>query len=100
MGMRSINHKDTVQSLGRTFAHSLIPIALAYVVAHYFSLVALQGQALASLASDPLGNGANIFGTASVRTPEVEFLVETRDREHTEALVALLQANGIKAALT
>ena len=51
--------------LGARFAHTLVPIAVAYVVAHYFSLVALQGQALASLASDPLGNGANIFGTAS-----------------------------------
>jgi hypothetical protein len=48
------------------FAHTLVPIAVAYVVAHYFSLVALQGQALASLASDPLGNGANLFGTASL----------------------------------
>src|SRR3954469_22176412 len=47
------------------FAHTLVPIAIAYVVAHYFSLVALQGQALFSLASDPLGNGSNIFGTAS-----------------------------------
>ena len=52
--------------LGARFAHTLVPIAVAYVVAHYFSLVALQGQALASLASDPLGNGANIFGTASI----------------------------------
>jgi hypothetical protein len=48
------------------FAHTLVPIVVAYVVAHYFSLVALQGQALASLASDPLGNGANLFGTASL----------------------------------
>jgi len=40
-----------------------------------------------------------IFGTASVRSPEVEFLVETRDREHTESLVALLQKNGIRVAL-
>jgi hypothetical protein len=47
------------------FAHTLVPIAVAYVVAHYFSLVALQGQALFSLASDPLGDGSNIFGTAS-----------------------------------
>ena len=37
-----------------------------------------------------------IFGTASVRSPEVEFLVETRDREHTEALIALLAGHGIK----
>ncbi len=40
-----------------------------------------------------------IFGTASVRTPEVEFLVETRDREHTDALLGLLQQNQIKAVL-
>jgi threonine dehydratase len=41
-----------------------------------------------------------IFGTASVRTPEVEFLVETREREHTEALVALLGKNGVKVTLS
>jgi hypothetical protein len=43
-----------------------VPIAVAYVVAHYFSLVAVQGHALAALASDPLGTGANLFGTASM----------------------------------
>jgi threonine dehydratase len=36
-----------------------------------------------------------IFGTLSVRNPEVEFLVETRDREHTDALIASLRAHGI-----
>ena len=41
-----------------------------------------------------------IFGTASVRSPEVEFLVETRDREHTEALVAALRANGISVSVS
>ena len=65
-GMRKISRGATNAALGARFAHTLVPIAVAYVVAHYFSLVALQGQALASLASDPLGNGANIFGTASV----------------------------------
>jgi threonine dehydratase len=40
-----------------------------------------------------------IFGTTSVRSPEVEFVVETRDREHTEALVARLVQNGIKTLL-
>jgi hypothetical protein len=63
MGMRSINTRDDVGSLGRAFAHTLIPIA--YVVAHYFSLVAYQGQAMAFLVSDPLGTGSNLFGTAS-----------------------------------
>ncbi|MEA2381385.1 MAG: hypothetical protein QOH72_1356 [Solirubrobacteraceae bacterium] len=65
-GMRKMSRGATNAALGARFAHTLVPIAVAYVVAHYFSLVALQGQALASLASDPLGNGANIFGTASV----------------------------------
>jgi threonine dehydratase len=41
-----------------------------------------------------------IFGTASVRAPEVEFLVETRDREHTEALVRSLSEKGIRVSLT
>ena len=40
-----------------------------------------------------------IFGTASVRSPEVEFLVETREREHTEALVALLEKSGVRVSL-
>jgi len=40
-----------------------------------------------------------IFGTASVRSPEVEFLIETRDREHTQALVRSLEAKGISVAV-
>jgi threonine dehydratase len=41
-----------------------------------------------------------IFGTASVRSPEVEFLVETRDREHTDALVRSLTEKGIRVSLS
>ena len=65
VGMRSIDGRHSATELGRRFAHSLVPIALAYVVAHYFSLVAIQGQAIGFLASDPLGNGANLLGTAT-----------------------------------
>ena len=36
-----------------------------------------------------------LFGTASVRTPEVEFLIESRDREHTDAIIAALRARGV-----
>jgi threonine dehydratase len=39
-----------------------------------------------------------IFGTSSVRAPEVEFLVETRDRGHTDALVQALQDKSIKVS--
>ena len=65
LGMRSLGGKHTAQDLARRFVHSLAPIAAAYVIAHYFSLLVYQGQALAYLASDPLGDGSNLFGTAS-----------------------------------
>jgi threonine dehydratase len=39
-----------------------------------------------------------IFGTSSVRSPEVEFLVETRDRAHTDALVRALEEKSIRAS--
>lgn len=54
----------TGASRARAFVHSLVPIAAAYVVAHYFSLLAYQAQDLARLASDPLGDGSDLFGTA------------------------------------
>jgi threonine dehydratase len=41
-----------------------------------------------------------IFGARSVRLTEIEFLVETREREHTEALVALLEKNGVKVTVS
>ena len=51
--------------LSHSFAHTLVPIGFAYVLAHYFSLLIWQGQAIGYLASDPLGNGSNLFGTSS-----------------------------------
>jgi threonine dehydratase len=39
-----------------------------------------------------------IFGTSSVRSPEVEFLVETRDRAHTDALVRALEEKDVKVS--
>jgi hypothetical protein len=47
------------------FVHSLIPIAFAYVAAHYFSYLFLEGQGGIALLSDPFGLGWNLLGTAS-----------------------------------
>jgi hypothetical protein len=66
-GMRSVDPRREPGELARAFAHTLTPIALAYVLAHYFSLLVFQGQAIAYLISDPLGTGANLFGTASTQ---------------------------------
>lgn len=55
-------------SVGRVavaFAHSLVPIAFAYFVAHYLTLFVFQSQDLVRLASDPFGSGADLFGTAN-----------------------------------
>ena len=38
-----------------------------------------------------------LFGTASIKSPEVEFVVETRDREHTRAIIAALEKKGVRA---
>lgn len=51
--------------LSRRFVHTLVPITLAYTMAHYFSQLIFQGQALGYLASDPLGDGQNLLGTAT-----------------------------------
>jgi len=60
---RSANDRSAHGLPGR-FVHSLVPIVIGYTVAHYFSLLVFQGQAGYILASDPLGGGQNLFGTA------------------------------------
>jgi hypothetical protein len=67
-GMRTVGGKIgelSTKELARIFVHSFIPIALAYLVAHYFTLVLYQEQAqFTFLMTDPLGNGSNYFGIA------------------------------------
>jgi hypothetical protein len=63
-GVAGVDRRRRPAELSRVFAHSLIPIALAYLVAHYFSLLAYQGQAIVRLLSDPLGDGSDVLGTA------------------------------------
>jgi len=46
------------------YAATVIPIALGYTVAHYFSLFVLDGQTTWILASNPFGTrGTDLFGT-------------------------------------
>jgi hypothetical protein len=64
VGVRKVSERYGTDMLRHTFVHTLVPIGFAYVVAHYFSLLIWQSQAMVYLASDPLGNGANVFGTS------------------------------------
>jgi hypothetical protein len=64
LGAKSVGGGFSTKRLARAFVHSLVPIAFAYVAAHYFTLLLFQGQSIAFLASDPLGDGSDLFGTA------------------------------------
>ena len=52
------------RSFVEDFLPSLVPIALVYAVAHYFTLLLIQGQYGLPLASDPFGYGWDVLGAA------------------------------------
>jgi photosystem II stability/assembly factor-like uncharacterized protein len=64
LGARSVGGEQTARRLARGFVHSLVPIALVYVAAHYLTFFVFEGQQVTALASDPLGRGWDLFGTA------------------------------------
>ena len=64
-GMKPTENAPSRRALARAFGHTLAPIAAGYLVAHYFSLLAYSGQGLWRLASDPLGDGSDLFGGAA-----------------------------------
>ena len=57
--------RPAAAKLRMTFVHSLVPIAAVYVLAHYLTYLVFEGQAIQYLASDPFGQGWDLFGTAS-----------------------------------
>ena len=61
----AVDGKITAFDMARLFSYSLIPIALAYNIAHYITLFLIQGQLIIPLASDPFGSGWDLFGTAN-----------------------------------
>ncbi len=48
----------------RAMAGSVVPIVVGYAVAHYATLLVIEGQRTAIGWSDPLGRGWNVFGSA------------------------------------
>lgn len=61
--VRLAGSKNSVASIAGAFVLTLVPISVAYHVAHYFSLLATAGQMIIPLASDPFGWGWDLFGT-------------------------------------
>lgn len=56
-----------VFDIAKVFVFSLVPIALAYNMAHFISLLTIQGQGIIPLLSDPFGFGWDLLGTAGYR---------------------------------
>jgi hypothetical protein len=56
--------EEGFRQFAAAYAFSLVPIAIAYQMAHYYTYLLIQGQMIISLISDPLGWGWNLFGTA------------------------------------
>jgi hypothetical protein len=55
------------RSMPMRFGHSLVPIIVGYVFAHYLSYLVEVGQQTVIYLSDPLVNGANLLGTADLQ---------------------------------
>ena len=54
-------------ALAPLFVFSIVPIAIAYHLSHYISLLVVEGQLVFAGVSDPFGIGWNLFGTAAYR---------------------------------
>ena len=67
---------QSVIHVAQRFAHTLVPIALAYAFAHYFTLVLFEGQQFFAGLSDPLALGWDLFATADRR---VDFFITSTD---------------------
>lgn len=54
------------RTLPNLFAHSVVPIIVGYMVAHYLSYFVEVGQQTVALLSDPLSRGWDLLGTADL----------------------------------
>jgi hypothetical protein len=82
--------------VARHFALTLLPIAIAYHLAHYLAYLLLGGQYIIPAVSDPFGYGWDLFGTASFR-PDIG-LVGARFAWYT-SVIAIVTGHVIAVCL-
>lgn len=78
----------SLRELAFHFAYSLVPIIIAYNLAHYSTLLFFQGQNIVRLVSDPFGFGWNLFQTAKFQ-PDIG-LLDTRFIWHAQVVLIVL----------
>jgi len=59
--------KIPIRRLAAAYVYTLVPIAVAYQMAHYYTYLLIQGQAILAFISDPFGWGWDLFGTAGYK---------------------------------
>jgi hypothetical protein len=77
------------RTLPDLFAHSVVPIIVGYIVAHYLTYFVGYGQVTLVQMSDPLGTGADYLGTADY-TPSYWLTTQP-------ALIAVLKVAAVVA---
>jgi hypothetical protein len=77
---------DDPNQVADAYLPSLVPIVIAYSIAHYFSLFVYEQYNVVALASDPFGRGWDAFGTIDV-VPNYRLL--------STSLIAWVQAGAI-----
>ncbi|MEO3387303.1 hypothetical protein [Mesorhizobium sp. CAU 1741] len=73
LGQRIASRPATVASAG-ALVWSIIPISLAYHFSHYLTTLVINGQYALAALSDPLMNGADLFGTAGMHVQAGMFM--------------------------
>ena len=63
----AVARRRSTWDIARSMALTLVPIAIAYHLAHYLVYLLVQGQYIVPLLSDPFGYGWDLFGTAGYR---------------------------------
>lgn len=63
--MRRRSHRDRMWTVASAYAYPLIAVALCYHLAHNAGHFLTEAAVVVPLISDPLGRGADLFGTAA-----------------------------------
>ena len=67
LGQRLANSRHSFLRAAGLLVWSIVPIALAYHVAHYLTALLVDGQYAIAALSDPFALGWNLFGTADMQ---------------------------------
>ena len=62
-----------LNEVSKLFGHTMLPIAFAYHITHYLTLLLFETQTFVYRLNDPIGTGLNLF---NVQEPEINYFIE------------------------